>query len=42
MDAVCWDGDEILQGGLAPNATVMSWRGEQGGIDAVLSVIMQL
>lgn len=29
--------DEILQGGLAPNATVMSWRGEQGGIDAVKS-----
>ncbi len=26
--------DEILQGGLAPDATVMSWRGEQGGIDA--------
>ena len=27
--------DEILQGGeLAPGATVMSWRGEQGGIDA--------
>jgi len=26
--------DEILQGGLAPNATVMSWTGEQGGIDA--------
>lgn len=25
--------DEILQGGLAPEATVMSWRGEQGGID---------
>lgn len=24
--------DEILEGGLAPNATVMSWRGEQGGI----------
>ncbi len=24
--------DEILQGGLAPNATVMSWRGEEGGI----------
>ncbi len=23
--------DEILQGGLAPNATVMSWRGEEGG-----------
>lgn len=27
--------DEILQGGLAPNATVMSWRGEEGGIRAV-------
>ena len=27
--------DEILDGGLAPNATVMSWRGEQGGIRAV-------
>ena len=26
--------DEILEGGLAANATVMSWRGEQGGIDA--------
>jgi hexosaminidase len=26
--------DEILEGGLAPNATVMSWRGEEGGIDA--------
>ncbi|MDP9867935.1 MULTISPECIES: beta-N-acetylhexosaminidase [Streptosporangium] len=26
--------DEILQGGLAPGATVMSWQGEQGGIDA--------
>jgi len=26
--------DEILQGGLAPGATVMSWRGEQGGITA--------
>ena len=26
--------DEILEGGLAPNAWVMSWRGEQGGIDA--------
>ena len=25
--------DEILEGGLAPNALVMSWRGEQGGID---------
>ncbi|HRW96058.1 MAG TPA: family 20 glycosylhydrolase [Bacteroidales bacterium] len=27
--------DEILEGGLAPNATVMSWRGEKGGIEAV-------
>lgn len=26
--------DEILEGGLAPNATVMSWRGESGGIQA--------
>ncbi len=26
--------DEILEGGLAPNATVMSWRGEAGGIQA--------
>jgi hexosaminidase len=26
--------DEILEGGLAPNATVMSWRGIQGGIQA--------
>ncbi|WP_257658076.1 beta-N-acetylhexosaminidase [Parapedobacter lycopersici] len=26
--------DEILEGGLAPDATVMSWRGEAGGIDA--------
>lgn len=26
--------DEILEGGLAPNATVMSWRGERGGIAA--------
>lgn len=24
--------DEILEGGLAPEATVMSWRGEDGGI----------
>lgn len=29
--------DEILEGGLAPNATVMSWRGEEGGITAVTS-----
>lgn len=27
--------DEIMEGGLAPNATVMSWRGEEGGINAV-------
>ena len=26
--------DEILEGGLSPNATVMSWRGEAGGIAA--------
>ena len=26
--------DEILEGGLAPKAAVMSWRGMQGGIDA--------
>lgn len=26
--------DEILEGGLSPNATVMSWRGEKGGIEA--------
>ena len=26
--------DETLEGGLAPNATVMSWRGEGGGIEA--------
>ncbi|HUR11229.1 MAG TPA: beta-N-acetylhexosaminidase [Flavitalea sp.] len=26
--------DEILEGGLAPNAYVMSWRGEKGGIEA--------
>lgn len=28
--------DEILEGGLSPDATVMSWRGTQGGIDAAL------
>ena len=27
--------DEILQGGLAPDATVMSWRGTEGGIEAM-------
>lgn len=26
--------DEILEGGLAPGANVMSWRGENGGIEA--------
>lgn len=26
--------DEILEGGIAPNATVMSWRGTEGGIEA--------
>lgn len=26
--------DEILEGGLAPNAEVMSWRGEEGGVAA--------
>ncbi|MEO6538253.1 MAG: family 20 glycosylhydrolase [Ferruginibacter sp.] len=26
--------DEILEGGIAPNATIMSWRGEEGGIIA--------
>lgn len=26
--------DEILEGGLSDNATVMSWRGEDGGIEA--------
>ena len=26
--------DEILEGGVAPNATVMSWRGTKGGIEA--------
>lgn len=29
--------DEILEGGLAPAATVMSWRGEEGGIAAAQS-----
>ncbi|MDR2921455.1 MAG: family 20 glycosylhydrolase [Tannerella sp.] len=31
-DIIGWD--EILEGGLAPNATVMSWRGKEGGIKA--------
>lgn len=29
--------DEILEGGLAPNATVMSWQSEEGGIIAAQS-----
>jgi hexosaminidase len=29
--------DEILEGGLAPNAMVMSWRGSQGGVEAALA-----
>lgn len=29
--------DEILEGGLAPNAAVMSWRGTEGGITAAKS-----
>ena len=29
--------DEILDGGAAPNATVMSWRGNKGGIEAATS-----
>lgn len=28
--------DEILEGGLSENATVMSWRGTQGGIEAAM------
>lgn len=31
-DIIGWD--EILEGGLAPNATVMSWRGIKGGEEA--------
>ncbi|NGM61002.1 family 20 glycosylhydrolase [Sphingobacterium sp. SGG-5] len=26
--------DEIIEGGIAPNATIMSWRGTEGGIEA--------
>jgi hexosaminidase len=29
--------DEILEGGLAPNAIVMSWRGTEGGIEAAMT-----
>ena len=28
--------DEILEGGIAPSATIMSWRGEAGGIKSAL------
>lgn len=31
-NSIGWD--EILEGGLAPNAAIMSWRGEEGGIAA--------
>ena len=31
-NAIGWD--EILEGGVSENATVMSWRGESGGIEA--------
>lgn len=31
---IAWD--EVLEGGLSPSATVMSWRGEQGGIKAAI------
>lgn len=33
-DRIMIGWDEILEGGLAPNATVMTWRGEEGGIKA--------
>jgi len=33
-DRIMIGWDEILEGGLAPNAVVMSWRGEAGGIQA--------
>lgn len=29
--------DEIMEGGLSPNATVMSWQGEKGGLEAARS-----
>ena len=32
--------DEIIEGGLSPTATVMSWRGEEGGIKAGNQAIM--
>jgi len=36
-DRILIGWDEILEGGLAPNATVMSWRGFEGGIEAANS-----
>ena len=33
-DRILLGWDEILEGGLPPSATVMSWRGVEGGIDA--------
>ena len=33
--------DEILEGGLAPNATVMSWRGTAGGIEAGVQIALR-
>lgn len=35
QDKIMIGWDEILEGGLAPNAVVMSWRGESGGITSV-------
>ena len=32
--------DEILEGGIAPNATVLSWRGMEGGIEAAQALIL--
>jgi len=36
-DRILLGWDEILEGGLAPGATVMSWRGFHGGIEAANS-----
>ena len=33
--------DEILEGGLAPDATVMSWRGTEGGIAAAAHKLLK-
>ena len=32
--------DEILEGGLAPNATVLSWRGVEGGLNAAKACLL--